>query len=49
MNDQLETRLRALEQPENQGDPLDRKGFTKLAALTLVLPIVLLFVGWVFM
>ncbi|MCG2623071.1 hypothetical protein LVY72_14300 [Arthrobacter sp. I2-34] len=44
---ELERRLDLLEAPENQGQPLDRTGFSLLAVLTLVLPVMMLLVGQV--
>lgn len=46
---ELDARLRELEDPKNQGDALNAPGFIKLVAIALVLPIVMLVIGWVVM
>lgn len=46
---ELDARLRELDDPANRGDALDRAGFVKLVAVALVLPIVMLVIGWVAM
>ncbi|WP_405218591.1 hypothetical protein [Agrococcus sp. Ld7] len=42
----LELRLNELEQPEAQGAAISSRDFLKLTALTVVLPIVMIIIGW---
>lgn len=46
---ELETRLRELEDPINQGQALDAGSFIKLVVVALAIPVVMLIVGWVVM
>jgi hypothetical protein len=43
---ELERRIRALETPQGQGEDFDGASWFWLLALGLVLPIVILIVGW---
>jgi hypothetical protein len=44
---ELERRIRLLERPENQGEDFDGASWFWLIALGLVLPVVVLIIGWV--
>lgn len=48
-DDLLESRLREMERPEAQGDALDKRNFIKLVVVTLVIPAILLLLGWAVM
>ena len=43
---ELERRLEDMSRPENQGEGLTKRDFTVLTAVTVVVPVVALFVGW---
>lgn len=46
---ELDARLREIEDPKNQGETLDSRGFIKLTVVSLIVPIILLVIGWVVM
>jgi hypothetical protein len=46
VNDEMERRLAAMEQPDRLALPLGRADFWMMAAVALILPVVMLAIAW---